>query len=273
MPTPVGSFGPGSRENRVTDEGMKVGELARRTGLSVRTLHHYDDIGLLSPARRTPSGHRLYGSDEISRLQRIASLRQLGLPLEDIRQALDRPALSLERVLLLQIGRMREEIDRQRRLVGLLEGLHERLTSSGEIPLEELTGAIEGTLHHGRHFTPEQLEYLAKRGKDIGQDRILESQREWTALFEAYGDAMTRGLDVETDEVQALAARSAALVEEFTGGDAGVRGALSRMYAADGGDAVMGSFGIDLPAGLWEYMGRASACLRDRGAGGGPATS
>jgi DNA-binding transcriptional MerR regulator len=254
-------------------DGLKVGELARLTGLSVRTLHHYDDIGLLSPSRRTPSGHRLYGSDEISRLQRIVSLRQLGLSLEDIRQALERPALSLERVLLLQIGRTREEIDRQRRLLALLEGLHLRLASSGQVPLEDLTGAIQGTLYHGRHFTPEQLEYLAERGQEVGQDRVLESEREWRALFEAYGEAMERGLDVESEEVQALASRSTALVEEFTGGDDGVRSALSRMYATDGGDVVMRRFGIDLPRGLWEYMRKASACFRDREVKRGPEVS
>lgn len=60
------------REGRTREpEALKVGELARRTGLSVRTLHHYDEIGLLSPARRTATGHRLYGRDEIRRLQQI----------------------------------------------------------------------------------------------------------------------------------------------------------------------------------------------------------
>ena len=59
---------------------IKVGEVAKRTGLSVRTLHHYDEIGLLSPSRRTASGHRLYGAGELARLQQIKSLRQLGLP-------------------------------------------------------------------------------------------------------------------------------------------------------------------------------------------------
>jgi DNA-binding transcriptional MerR regulator len=47
---------------------MKVGELARRTGLTVRTLHHYDEIGLLSPSARTESGHRLYGQADVLRL-------------------------------------------------------------------------------------------------------------------------------------------------------------------------------------------------------------
>jgi DNA-binding transcriptional MerR regulator len=83
---------------------MKVGTLAKRTGLTVRTLHHYDEIGLLSPSHRTQSGHRLYGEEEFSRLQQIASLKHLGLPLEEIRECLTRPEYSLERVLNLQIG-------------------------------------------------------------------------------------------------------------------------------------------------------------------------
>ncbi len=82
---------------------MKVGALAKRTGLTVRTLHHYDEIGLLSPSRRTRSGHRLYGDEELSRLQQIASLKHLGLPLEEIRECLTRSEYSLERVLDLQI--------------------------------------------------------------------------------------------------------------------------------------------------------------------------
>ena len=53
----------------------KVGELARQTGLSVRTLHYYDEIGLLSPSYRTETGYRLYAAVDIARLQQIKSLR------------------------------------------------------------------------------------------------------------------------------------------------------------------------------------------------------
>jgi DNA-binding transcriptional MerR regulator len=59
----------------------KVGELAERTGVSVRTLHHYDEIGLLSPPWRTEVGHRLYSVRDILRLQQIRSLRALGFGL------------------------------------------------------------------------------------------------------------------------------------------------------------------------------------------------
>ena len=64
---------------------MKVGELAKRTGVSVRTLHYYDEIGLLSPSHRSEAGYRLYSAEDIARLQQIKSLRQLGFRLEEIR--------------------------------------------------------------------------------------------------------------------------------------------------------------------------------------------
>ena len=56
-------------------EALKVGELARRTGLTVRTLHHYDAIGLLRPSERSESGYRLYGDADMRRLYRIIAMR------------------------------------------------------------------------------------------------------------------------------------------------------------------------------------------------------
>ena len=62
----------------------KIGELARATGLTVRTLHHYDEIELLRPSERSEAGHRIYTDADVRRLYRITSLRQLGFPLTDI---------------------------------------------------------------------------------------------------------------------------------------------------------------------------------------------
>ncbi len=60
---------------------LSVGELARATGVTVRALHHYEEIGLLPPSARTVSGHRRYGDEEMQRLYRIVALRGLGLSL------------------------------------------------------------------------------------------------------------------------------------------------------------------------------------------------
>lgn len=91
-----------------TGASFRVGELARRTGLSVRTLHYYDEIGLLTPPRRAESGYRLYGDAEIARLQQIASLRQLGFALDEIREILASPGASVQHVIELHLSRIGE---------------------------------------------------------------------------------------------------------------------------------------------------------------------
>ena len=73
----------------------KVGALARATGLTVRTLHYYDQIGLLTPSRRTDAGHRLYDADDVARLYRISLLRGLGFPLDQITGVLEDPEWQL----------------------------------------------------------------------------------------------------------------------------------------------------------------------------------
>src|SRR5579872_4358849 len=68
----------------------RVREFAELTGITVRTLHHYDRIGLLKPKARTPAGYRVYGKDEITRLQQIVTLKFIGLSLTEIRSILNR---------------------------------------------------------------------------------------------------------------------------------------------------------------------------------------
>src|SRR5512142_2529259 len=67
-----------------------VSELARLTGVTVRTLHHYDEIGLCRPSRRSPQGYRLYDDGDVLRLQQVLLLRELGLRLDEIATAIDR---------------------------------------------------------------------------------------------------------------------------------------------------------------------------------------
>lgn len=68
-----------------------VHQVARLAGISIRTLHYYDEIGLLSPADRTESQYRLYGEEELLRLQQILLFREMEVPLSEIKQLLDDP--------------------------------------------------------------------------------------------------------------------------------------------------------------------------------------
>jgi DNA-binding transcriptional MerR regulator len=74
---------------------IRVGDLASAAGLTVRALHHYEEIGLLSPSARTAAGHRLYHPETVERLYRITRLRRLGLSLDQIGRALDDPNWNL----------------------------------------------------------------------------------------------------------------------------------------------------------------------------------
>jgi DNA-binding transcriptional MerR regulator len=242
---------------------LKVGALARRTGLTVRTLHHYDEIGLLSPSNRTPSGHRLYGEQDVARLQQIASLRHLGLPLDEIRACLARPEYTLARTLEMQIERIDEQIRHHERLRELVQHLRHRLRTAEEVSVEDLTRTIEVTMRYEKYYTPEQMEQLRRRREEVGDARIEEVQREWGELFAAYRRAMDEGLDPASEEVQALAKRSAALIEEFTGGDPGILASLTDLYRGEGGENVMASHGMDVDGELWAYMGRARAAAGD----------
>jgi DNA-binding transcriptional MerR regulator/uncharacterized glyoxalase superfamily protein PhnB len=76
-------------------EAWKVGALARATGLSIRALHYYDEIGLLTPSARSPAGHRLYDPADVARLYRISLLRRLGFPLDQIAAVLEHPEWQL----------------------------------------------------------------------------------------------------------------------------------------------------------------------------------
>ncbi len=212
----------------------KVGELAGRTGLSVRALRYYDEIGLLSPSQRSEGGHRLYTAEDVVRLQRIKSLRALGVTLREIREYLDGSEVPLEQVIGLHLARLREEIELRRRLCDRLEAVAARLRSgeavSSERFVETVMEVIEMSERLNKYYTPEQLEYLERRRNEAGEERIRESQAEWAELMEQVRAEMEAGTDPSDERVQALAARWMGLIKEFTGGDPGIERSLGYMW-------------------------------------------
>jgi DNA-binding transcriptional MerR regulator len=225
------------RHRGVDDSGSapwKVGELARRTGLSVRALRYYDGIELLSPSRRSEGGHRLYTAEDVVRLQRIKSLRALGFTLRETREYLDGSEVPLERVIGLHLARLREKIELQRRLCDRLEAVAARLRSgealSSERFVETIMEVIEMSERLNKYYTPEQLEYLERRRNEVGEERIRESQAEWAQLMEQVHAEMEAGTDPSDERVQALASRWMGLIKEFTGGDPGIERSLGYMW-------------------------------------------
>lgn len=232
---------------------LKVGELAKGTGLSVRTLHYYDEIGLLSPSHRTRSGHRLYTAADVGRLQQIMSLRQLGLRLEEIQACMKdggAPPLALiERHLAL----VREQIAAQKKLCARLEGIAESLRRGEEVGIDELMNTIEVMTMIEKYYTEEQLAELKQRADALGPEGMKKAQDDWKQLFEDVRAEMEKGSDPKSEPVQKLAARWRALIEAFTGGNPGIERSLNTMYKQEPGASKQ--FGVD-PA-IQAFIGKA----------------
>jgi MerR family transcriptional regulator, thiopeptide resistance regulator len=135
------------------EQAWKVGTLAKATGLTVRALHHYDHIGLLSPSRRTATGHRLYTADDVARLYRIRLLRRLGFPLEQIAAALQDPQWQLAGAVNRHLQHTQRSAAIAARLCTRLASMAAELEQHDSPSLEQLFPALEemtmldGTIH------------------------------------------------------------------------------------------------------------------------------
>jgi DNA-binding transcriptional MerR regulator len=242
-------------------EALKVGELARRTGLTVRTLHHYDEIGLLKPSLHTDSGHRLYTGSDVARLQQVLSLRQLGFSLDQVRECLDRPGFSPLEVISLHISRLREQVEMQRRLSERLDAIAAHLRAAGEVSADDFLTTIEEMTMIESYYTPEQMEFLKKRKEQVGDERIQQVQKEWPELIAQVRDEMKKGTPATAPEVQELARRWMGLINEFTGGDQGVTQSLGKLWKEQG-DNLVAKYGTQYDSrDLADYIAQAKSAL------------
>jgi DNA-binding transcriptional MerR regulator len=212
----------------------KASEFARLTGVTVRTLHHYDRVGLLKPSGRSVAGYRLYGEREFARLQQVLTLKFIGLPLKEIRELLGRGALDLAGVLKLQreiLEARRGQLDAALRAVREAERVLARGGGADWEAFKKITEVVTMQQNYEwvkRYYTEEQLADLARRGTP----EVLErGQREWARLLADVDAAIAEGVDPASERAQELAARWSALIEEFTGGDPGILANLKRLYA------------------------------------------
>ncbi len=237
-----------------------MGELARRTGLSVQALRYYDEIGLLSPSRRTEGGHRLYAAGDVVRLQRVKSLRALGFTLREVREYLDVSDAPLELVIQLHLARLKERIELQRRLCDRLEKVAARLRSGEKVSSERFVETIMEVINMSerleKYYTPEQLEYLEVRRREVGEERIRVAEAEWAELMQRVRAEMEAGTNPSDERVQALAGRWMRLIGEFTGCDPGIARSLGNMWQQE-----ENIHGIDTGEAreMGEYVSRALA--------------
>jgi DNA-binding transcriptional MerR regulator len=239
----------------VDERRWKVGELAEATGLTVRTLHHFDEIGLLHPTERSTAGHRLYASADVRRLYSILAFRHLGLPLAEIGASIDGGATALAAAVRTQLELVDEQINRQHRLRRQLQALDQAIEKARQPSIDELLATMEA-LMQAKYFTPEQLTRMKARHGEAGGDAFGRWQREWAEICALFTAHIDDGADPADPLVQATAQRWLALMQDMTGGD---RAILSGMYAKmDGRGPEAATMGV-VSADVWDYAKRAFA--------------
>ncbi len=164
-----------------------VGEVSAMSHVTVRTLHHYDEVGLLHPAERGANGYRRYGETELARLQQILLFRELGFPLDSIRRLLDDPAFERRAALESQRALLEERIRRLDAVRRAVERTLETLEGGTEM---DVNGMFEGfdSFDPGEH----EAEVRERWGK-------TEAYRESARRTRGYGKAEWSRIKEETE--------------------------------------------------------------------------
>lgn len=237
-----------------------VSELAGLAGVSVRTLHYYDEIGLLRPSARSASGYRVYNHDDLLRLQQILFYKELELPLAEIQTLMQQPGFDRLEALRTHRRQLQKKGERLSRLIETVDKTIESL-QEGEMTLsdEELFAG----------FTPEQRERYAQEARERWGDEVDQvetrlrkrSKPDWEAIkaegtdaTQAIAELMDRPVDAPA--VQAAIARHHAWIENFYPCSAERYQGLGEMYVEH---PDFRDYYENFRPGLAEYMCQAMA--------------
>ncbi|MFJ8475646.1 MerR family transcriptional regulator [Kitasatospora sp. NPDC094011] len=222
------------------EQTWKVGPLAEASGLTVRTLHHWDGIGLLAPSRRTASGHRAYTEQDVVRLYQILALRRLGLGLETVATCLDAGVDPLRLV--------REHLAATDASLAALHDLRERLArlhtdlaaerEPGTADLLRLLQAVGATGPAAdqalrRHLDDDQLHALADHAAALGPAAHYLLEVEWPQLYRRAEELRCAGTDPADPRVRRVVERLDELSRLFSGGDATLSAAVRTAWRED----------------------------------------
>lgn len=216
----------------------QVKEVAELSGVSVRALHHYDELGLLVPRGRTDAGYRLYDEQDLLRLQQILIGRELGLSLEDIRSSLDDPSFDRKGMLVRQRAELSKRVQRAEAMRRAVERALALL--EGEETMD-MTPIFEG-------FEPSK--YEAEAEKRWGNTEAYQESKRRTARYtpedwrrlaaeqaQIYGDAhaaLVAGKQPSDPEVREVAERHRQSIERwFYPCSLAMHRALAAMYEQD----------------------------------------
>jgi len=219
---------------------ITIGHVARLAGITVRTLHHYDDIGLLTPSERRQNGYRCYTDADISRLQQILAYRELDLGLDEIARILDKPSDSVE-ALATARHRIDDQLEKLRRIAASLDAAIDAETKGTRMTPEEKLEAFG-------EFDPDEFADEAEE-RWGGTDAFAESARrtaaytpadwkrqraETDAIYQELLALLANGIPADSPAAAALVdAHRASITKWFYDCTPEIHAGLGAMYVAD----------------------------------------
>lgn len=250
--------------NDATDAGLTVGEVARVLGVTVRTLHHWDEIGLASPSERTWSDYRLYTAADLQRLQRIAVYRELDLPLNEIRRILDDPGTDAVASLEEQKARI---LDKVAHLAELERGVDRMIEAhrNGVLLTVEQQREIFGdgwdpewTRQARERWggTTQWAEY-AERSATRSPEQWAELRQLMAGLEARLGAAVRDGVEPGSPEADSLVDEHREVLSKFFTLSVSMQVCLGRMYETSAGsDADFAAHYESVAPGLTSWLRR-----------------
>ena len=220
-------------------DGLTVGQVAERFGVTVRTLHHYDDIGLLTPSERTPAGYRVYTPADLVRLSTIVVYRRLEFGLDEVRALLDGGAPPEE-----HLRRQRAAVQtRMHELAELVTAIDRALESEmSDRPLtdEDMRELFGDSFSEDYHAEAEQRWGDTDAWKQSASRTARFTRKDWEdvkaeqqAVGDAFASAMDTGLPPTSEEAMAAAELHRASIARFYDCSYDMQCALAEMYLAD----------------------------------------
>lgn len=216
-----------------------VGEVAKLAGITVRTLHHWDSRGLVSPSDRSAAGYRLYGPGDLALIHRVVVFRELGMSLEDVASAV-RGEGSVQVQLRRQADLLAREIDRlghMKRSVERMMMMEESGVSLTPEEAKEIFGESFKPEYQAeakeRWGNTEQWAQSTARTAKFSKEDWKQVKADQDALNSALGEAKRRGVEPDSDEAAALAERHRDSIDRFYDCTHEMQVCLARMYTTD----------------------------------------
>jgi len=206
---------------------IQVGELAKRAGITVRTLHHYEQTGLLLPSARSAAGYRLYNLADVQRLHMIQALAKAGLELAEIRDFLEKDSLSLSELLEAQIRLLDKQVRSITTLRDRLVDLRTGLDAREDLDLESWLQTLELMNMYDRWFSKDELQQLPfAQHKEALADI-------WAALVEEAKTLLENNVAVSDPRARDLATRWMVRLEQDTAGKPEFLTRLNEMHSVE----------------------------------------